>query len=82
MVVQAGLFDRRRTTSYDETVLAHEIGHALNLPHHPAADNLMFFSSSPPGDLRGTRLAGWQRAVINANGTHPGLPDSFPADGR
>jgi hypothetical protein len=67
VVVQAALFDPARTHEYDETVLAHEIGHALNLPHHPASDNLMYFSSSPPDHLRGTQLAGWQRAVLNAN---------------
>jgi len=67
VVVQAALFDRARTGEYDETVLAHEIGHALNLPHHPASDNLMYFSSSPPDHLRGTELAAWQRAVVNAN---------------
>jgi hypothetical protein len=67
VVVQAALFDRARLHEYDETVLAHEIGHALNLPHHPASDNLMYFSSSPPDHLRGTGLVTWQRAVVSAN---------------
>lgn len=67
VVVQAGLFDRSRPHEYDETVLAHELGHALNLPHHPASDNLMYFSSSPPDHIRGTRLNVVQRAVIQAN---------------
>ncbi len=49
------------------SLLAHEIGHALNLPHHPASDNLMYFSSSPPDHLRGTGLVTWQRAVVSAN---------------
>lgn len=67
IVVQAGLFDDRTPHEYDETVLAHEIGHALNLPHHPSHDNLMYYSSSPPDHLRGTRLNALQRAVMNAN---------------
>ena len=67
VVVQAALFKSGQRSTYDETVLAHEIGHALNLPHHPASDNLMYFSSSPPDHLRGTHLAGWQRAIMNAN---------------
>ena len=45
----------------------HELGHALNLPHHRAEQNLMFPASSPPGDLRGTTLQGWQTAVLHAN---------------
>ena len=56
VVVQAGLFDAGRPHEYDETVLVHELGHALNLPHHPSSDNLMYYSSSPPDHLRGTRL--------------------------
>lgn len=67
VVVQAGLFDAGRPHEYDETVLVHELGHALNLPHHPSADNLMYYSSSPPDHIRGTRLNAVQRAVINAN---------------
>jgi hypothetical protein len=67
VVVQAGLFDADRPHEYDETVLVHELGHALNLPHHPSADNLMYYSSSPPEHVRGTRLNAVQRAVINAN---------------
>ena len=34
VIVQAPLFDREQPGTYDETVVAHEIGHALNLPHH------------------------------------------------
>ncbi len=67
VVVQASLFRSAATAQYDETVLAHELGHALNLPHHPATDNLMYFSSSPPDHLRGTALNAVQRAVVNAN---------------
>ncbi len=67
VVVQAALFDPDKPHEYDETVLVHEIGHALNLPHHPSPDNLMYYSSSPPEHVRGTRLNGLQRAVINAN---------------
>ncbi|WP_111765702.1 hypothetical protein [Nakamurella deserti] len=67
VVVQAGLFDTERPHEYDETVLVHELGHALNLPHHPSSDNLMYYSSSPPEHVRGTGLNAVQRAVINAN---------------
>lgn len=67
IVVQAALFDRNRPHEYDETVLAHEIGHALNLPHHPSGDNLMYYSSSPPDHIRGTRLGPVQRAVMHGN---------------
>ncbi len=67
VVVQASLFNKDLPDRYDETVLVHELGHALNLPHHPASDNLMYFSSSPPDHLRGTNLVGWQRSVMNAN---------------
>lgn len=75
VIVQAALFDPHRATTYDETVLAHELGHALNLPHHRDRANLMFPASSPPGDLRGTDLTTWQGAVIRAN-RHvlPGTP--------
>ena len=45
----------------------HELGHALNLPHFKDRQNLMFPASSPPGDLRGTRLQGWQTAILQAN---------------
>ncbi len=67
VVVQASLFKKELVEHYDETVLAHEIGHALNLPHHPDSRNLMFFSSSPPDHLRGTKLNALQRVVVNAN---------------
>lgn len=67
VVVQAALFKKSLVQQYDETVLVHELGHALNLPHHPGSDNLMYFSSSPPDHLRGTRLNAVQRAVMNAN---------------
>jgi hypothetical protein len=67
VIVQASLFDRRRDHTYDETVLVHELGHALNLPHARDRENLMFPSSSPPHDVRGTRLQRWQAAVLQAN---------------
>jgi len=67
VIVQASLFDRSRPNTYDETVLAHELGHALNLPHFRDRQNLMFPASSPPGELRGTRLAGWQTAILHSN---------------
>ena len=34
VIAQAALFDPQNEHTYDETVLAHELGHALNLPHH------------------------------------------------
>lgn len=67
VIVQASLFDQARTNTYDETVLVHELGHALNLPHVRAKQNLMFPASSPPTDLRGTRLQSWQTAILHAN---------------
>lgn len=67
VICQASLFDASRERAYDETVLAHELGHALNLPHHPDEANLMFSTSSPPGKLRGTRLARWQGAILVSN---------------
>jgi len=67
VIVQASLFDRAKPQTYDETVLAHELGHALNLPHFRDRQNLMFPASSPPGDLRGTKLQGWQTAILHAN---------------
>jgi hypothetical protein len=67
VICQASLFDPAQPRAYDETVLAHELGHALNLPHHMAADNLMRPVSSPPGDIRGTNLRGWQAALMQAN---------------
>jgi len=67
VIVQASLFDRDQPHTYDETVLVHELGHALNLPHHRDRRNLMFPASSPPGQIRGTILQGWQTAVLQAN---------------
>jgi predicted Zn-dependent protease len=55
-------------------VLAHELGHALNLPHHSDQQNLMFPTSSPPGAIRGTQLRPWQSLVLKSNRhTVPGL---------
>lgn len=67
VITQAALYDRANENTYDETVLAHELGHALNLPHHRDRGNLMFPESSPPGAVRGTALTRWQRAVMQAN---------------
>jgi hypothetical protein len=67
VIVQASLFDRSLPHTYDETVLVHELGHALNLPHVRDRQNLMFPASSPPSDLRGTQLQGWQTAILQAN---------------
>ncbi len=67
VICQAALFDRTRPESYDETVLVHELGHALNLPHHRDRGNLMFPSSSPPAGIRGTALARWQAALLQTN---------------
>lgn len=81
VIVQASLFDPGQAHGYDDTVLAHELGHALNLPHHRDRANLMFPVSSPPADLRGTALTAWQAAVLRAN-RHvlPGAPfDDAPA---
>ena len=75
VIVQASLFDRTNVATYDESVLVHELGHALNLPHVRDRRNLMFPESSPPDGMRGTRLDPWQEAVLHAN-RHvvPGLP--------
>lgn len=67
VVTQAALYDGGNAYTYDETVLAHELGHALNLPHHRDRDNLMFPESSPPDAVRGTALVRWQRAVLQGN---------------
>jgi hypothetical protein len=67
VITQAALYDRGNDHTYDETVLAHELGHALNLPHSRVRGNLMFPESSPPDRVRGTALTGWQRALVRAN---------------
>lgn len=67
VICQRTLFDAGNPAGYDETVLAHELAHALNLPHHRDPQNLMFPSSSPPDHLRGTALRPWQRQVLHAN---------------
>jgi predicted Zn-dependent protease len=67
VITQAALYDRGNPNTYDDTVLAHELGHALNLPHHRDRGNLMFPESSPPGRVRGTSLTRWQRALIRSN---------------
>lgn len=67
VICQANLFDNTDCRRYDETVLAHELGHALNLPHRKDRQNLMFPSSSPPKKLRGTQLRPWQKAILHAN---------------
>ncbi len=67
VIVQASLFDRGNRGTYDETVLVHELGHALNLPHHRSRQNLMFPESSPPDGVRGTALSPWQEAILHAN---------------
>lgn len=67
VLCEASLFDPSQPRRYDETVLAHELGHAMNLPHHRDRTNLMYPTSSPPGKVRGTRLHRWQAAVLRAN---------------
>lgn len=67
VIVQASLFDRADAGSYDETVLVHELGHALNLPHLRDRRNLMYPESSPPDGVRGTHLRAWQEALLHAN---------------
>lgn len=67
VIVQASLFDARNARSYDETVLAHELGHAVNLPHLRDPANLMNPDSTPPARMRGTALRRWQAAVAVAN---------------
>ncbi len=67
VIAEASLFDSARPPQFDETVLAHELGHALNLPHHRDRANLMFPMSSPPDQLRGTGLRRWQAALLHAN---------------
>lgn len=67
VIVQASLFDADNPRSYDETVLAHELGHAVNLPHVRDRTNLMNPNSTPPDNRRGTALRGWQAAIVAAN---------------
>ncbi|MET3806121.1 hypothetical protein ABIB25_003130 [Nakamurella sp. UYEF19] len=67
VITQSTLYDAANPHSYDETVLAHELGHALNLPHHSDHANLMFPVSSPPQNVRGMALTRWQRAVLQTN---------------
>ncbi|WP_420120564.1 matrixin family metalloprotease [Nakamurella sp.] len=67
VIVQASLFDRTNSGTYDETVLVHELGHALNLPHLRDRRNLMYPESSPPDGIRGTHLRAWQEALLHAN---------------
>jgi hypothetical protein len=67
VITQSALYDDTADHTYDETVLAHELGHALNLPHHRHRDNLMFPESSPPQRIRGTQLTRWQRRVVQSN---------------
>lgn len=75
VICQRSLFDARNPRGYDETVLAHELSHALNLPHHRDPGNLMYPTSSPPDRIRGTDLRPWQRLALNANRhTVPGRP--------
>lgn len=67
VITQAALYDQGNPFTFDDTVLAHELGHALNLPHHRDRNNLMFPESSPPEGVRGTTLTRWQRSVLQAN---------------
>lgn len=67
VICQASLFDAADRRSYDETVLAHELGHALNLPHVRDPGNLMYPVSSPPHKIRGVALRRWQAALLQGN---------------
>ncbi|MEO7125713.1 MAG: hypothetical protein ABI382_02915 [Nakamurella sp.] len=67
VLAQASLFEAANPRGYDETVLAHELGHALNLPHVRDQANLMNPVSTPPNAVRGTSLRPWQAAIVAAN---------------
>lgn len=67
VLCQASLFDADQPRRYDETVLAHELAHAMNLPHLRDRTNLMYPSSTPPDRIRGTELRPWQAAVLRSN---------------
>lgn len=67
VICQASLFNSRNSRTYDETVLAHELGHAMNLPHLRDPANLMHPMSTAPDRLRGVELRSWQAAIIRAN---------------
>jgi hypothetical protein len=67
VIVQASLFDSNEPSCYDDTVLAHELGHAMNLPHHRDPANLMSGVSSPADGVRGTTLHRWQALLLQGN---------------
>jgi hypothetical protein len=67
VVTRASLFDASSRGTYDESVLAHELGHALNLPHVRDRGNLMSPMSTPPDAVRGAELRPWQVALLTAN---------------
>lgn len=67
VICQASLFDAANQRGFDATVLAHELAHALNLPHCRDKRNLMYPISSPPTEIRGTALSDWQGMVLRAN---------------
>src|SRR5690606_31775868 len=67
VICQSALFRKDQPNAYDETVLAHELGHALNLPHHRGESNLMAPMSSPPNGIRGNGLDSWQQALLRSN---------------
>ncbi|MEP7294101.1 MAG: hypothetical protein ABI835_20100 [Chloroflexota bacterium] len=51
----------------DETVMAHEMGHACTLLHTDDKTNLMDGSSSPPNAKRGGNLSPFQAVVVRAS---------------
>ena len=78
VIVQASLFDRTQPHTYDETVLVHELGHALNLPHFRDRQNLMFPASSPPGTCAApTCRAGRPRSCTRTGTWCPALPSAL-----